>query len=259
MVDYLLQVFRPFVSEGRADSTLTVEGRGDRVMGTVDGEIVLGPSSPAQFVALAVWWVNQRSIEAPWPELLIHAGVVALDGRAVLIPGAPDAGKSTLTAALVRAGFDYLSDEAARVDLRTGRILPFPRTLTLDARSLELLAPGGIPIVPIDAGAFPGLVQVGAHVPVSALRPDVRVPTQAVPGLVVVPHDGGSLGAAARLAPPRAALTHLVDASFNIRSLGSAAFRWIAGVAADVPCLDLARADPAASPAVVREALLHGA
>ena len=36
--------------------------------------------------------------------IFLHCGVIAIDGRALLLPGRSFAGKTTLTAALVRAG-----------------------------------------------------------------------------------------------------------------------------------------------------------
>jgi hypothetical protein len=56
----------------------------------------------------------------------VHAGAVAWAGRAIILPGRPDIGKSTLTAALVRAGAKYLSDEFALV-ADDARIHPFPK------------------------------------------------------------------------------------------------------------------------------------
>lgn len=51
------------------------------------------------------------------PDLtFVHAGVVAHHGRAILLPGASFAGKSTLVAALVREGAAYYSDEFALID-----------------------------------------------------------------------------------------------------------------------------------------------
>ncbi len=60
----------------------------------------------------------------------VHAGAVARDGRAIVLPGVPAAGKSTLTAALTRAGATYLSDEYAPIDGR-GRVHPFPKPLSI--------------------------------------------------------------------------------------------------------------------------------
>ncbi|HWE61696.1 MAG TPA: hypothetical protein VHB98_08300, partial [Chloroflexota bacterium] len=62
--------------------------------------------------------------------LFVHAGVVGWRGRAILIPGWSRAGKSTLVAALLRAGATYYSDEYAVLDAR-GRVHPFPRPLSL--------------------------------------------------------------------------------------------------------------------------------
>ncbi len=62
--------------------------------------------------------------------LFVHAGVVAWRGRAILMPGRSLAGKSTLTAALVRLGATYFSDEYAVLDER-GRVHPFGKPLSL--------------------------------------------------------------------------------------------------------------------------------
>src|SRR5579884_708898 len=48
--------------------------------------------------------------------VFVHAGVVAHDGGAILIPAASRAGKSTLVAALLERGAHYLSDEYAVLD-----------------------------------------------------------------------------------------------------------------------------------------------
>src|SRR2546421_4641159 len=62
--------------------------------------------------------------------LFVHAGVVGWRGRAVVLPGRSFAGKSTLVAALVRAGATYYSDEYAVFD-RAGRVHPYARPLCL--------------------------------------------------------------------------------------------------------------------------------
>jgi len=62
----------------------------------------------------------------------VHAGVVGWQGRAILLPGRTLAGKTTLTAALARAGACYFSDEYAVLDAE-GWVHPFRKPLSLRA------------------------------------------------------------------------------------------------------------------------------
>lgn len=69
-------------------------------------------------------WVAEHAAD----RIFVHAGVVAIGGRAVLLPGRSMHGKTTLTAALLRAGAAYGSDEYA-VLTPDGRVHPYPRPL----------------------------------------------------------------------------------------------------------------------------------
>jgi hypothetical protein len=62
--------------------------------------------------------------------LFVHAGVVGWRGRAIVLPGNSYTGKTSLIAALVRAGATYYSDEYAVFD-REGRVHPFARPLQI--------------------------------------------------------------------------------------------------------------------------------
>lgn len=62
--------------------------------------------------------------------ILVHAGVVAFGGHAVLLPGRSGSGKSTLVDRLVREGATYLSDEYAAID-PSGLIHPYARPIAL--------------------------------------------------------------------------------------------------------------------------------
>jgi len=62
--------------------------------------------------------------------VFVHAGVVAHRGRAILLPGTSFAGKTTLVAALVRAGATYYSDEFAPLDAE-GLVHPYAKPLSL--------------------------------------------------------------------------------------------------------------------------------
>jgi hypothetical protein len=65
--------------------------------------------------------------------VFVHAGVVGWRGQAVVIPGRSFSGKTTLTAALVKAGCAYYSDEYAVFD-PSGRVHPYARLLGIRDR-----------------------------------------------------------------------------------------------------------------------------
>lgn len=62
--------------------------------------------------------------------VFIHAGAVGWQGRAIVIPGRSYSGKTSLVAALVRAGATYYSDEYAVLDME-GRVHPYPQPLAV--------------------------------------------------------------------------------------------------------------------------------
>lgn len=65
------------------------------------------------------------------PEVIfVHAGAVGHNGKAIVLPGSSFAGKTTLVAALIRAGALYLSDEFAVID-RDGLVHPYAKPLSI--------------------------------------------------------------------------------------------------------------------------------
>lgn len=63
-------------------------------------------------------------------DVYVHAGVVGIGGRALVVPGRSHAGKSTLIMALVQAGATYYSDEFA-VIRPDGSLAAFARAVQL--------------------------------------------------------------------------------------------------------------------------------
>jgi serine kinase of HPr protein (carbohydrate metabolism regulator) len=52
--------------------------------------------------------------------VVLHAGAVSLNGRAIVLAGPTGSGKTSLAAWFVANGFRYLSDEVAVLGLRPG-------------------------------------------------------------------------------------------------------------------------------------------
>lgn len=111
-------------------------------------------------------------------DVFVHAGVVAWNGVAILLPGRSLAGKSTLVHELVCAGATYLSDEYARVT-STGDIAPYPRPLQLrTAAGRRLVDPHTVGCV-AEAPCAAGLVVFTHHRTGAAFEPVVVPPAQA--------------------------------------------------------------------------------
>ena len=87
--------------------------------------------------------------------LFVHAGVVGWNDGAIVIPGRTHAGKSSLVAALVRAGATYYADEYALLD-EEGLVYPFARALGIrddtgrrrrvDPRAIGDVGDGPLPV-----------------------------------------------------------------------------------------------------------------
>lgn len=64
------------------------------------------------------------------PFLFVHAGVVGWQGKAIIIPGRSMSGKTSLIAALIKAGAEYYSDEYAVFD-ESGHVHPYLKPLSI--------------------------------------------------------------------------------------------------------------------------------
>jgi len=74
----------------------------------------------------------------------IHGAALLCGDTGMLVVGRSGAGKSTLSMALARRGFALASDDVALADPDTLEILPIPRCIHLDDRSVALLVEDGL-------------------------------------------------------------------------------------------------------------------
>jgi len=93
--------------------------------------------------SVRLWRVGSRAELLPWLEaevvhwllrrlaryVQLHAAVVERSGRALLVVGGPDAGKTSLACAMALAGWGVMSDEVALVEPRGTVVAAFPRAL----------------------------------------------------------------------------------------------------------------------------------
>lgn len=182
------------------------------------------------FAAL-VWHVNRRVIAESQDRLLIHASAAAHGDAGLLFPAAMEAGKTTLVAGLVRAGLSYVTDEAVAIDLRSGLVEPFPRSLSVDEGSWHVLADLEPSVPPEVADYLRGQWQV----PPDSIRPGA-VAGPCRPRFVITPQYRA--GSTTRLEPlGRAdAVRTMAENAFNFRSHGRAALHLLADVARQSSC-----------------------
>jgi len=97
----------------------------------------LAPDQLAPMIKALVWQACVRET----PHVLnIHAGAVADGERCILLPGRPGSSKSTLSAALGRSGYTYLSDEVALLAAPDLRVLPVPLAMCVKSTGWDVLA-----------------------------------------------------------------------------------------------------------------------
>lgn len=113
-----------------------------------DGTRLLLSQTAGTLVAFFGWHLNQRMVDLTCRDhVVLHAAAATRAGVTLVLPGAEEHGKTTTVAGLLRAGWDYVTDEAVAVDPGTLWLTPFPKALSLDK--------GAWPLFP-ELGPAPG-------------------------------------------------------------------------------------------------------
>jgi hypothetical protein len=147
--------------------SLTVLGSPEAGFRLLRGQEQLTVGGPLQIITRALSEINTAAV-AGLSLFAVHSGVIGGPAGAVAFPAPSGAGKSTMTAACLMAGFDYLSDEAL-ILTDEGIVVPYPKPLSLSLKTRRLLGlgdgsvPGGeleeVAMTPADLGASIGPAQ----------------------------------------------------------------------------------------------------
>lgn len=187
-----------------------------------------------------VWEVNREAARAGGEHLLFHAGAVEVDGVGVLLPGASGSGKSTLVAGLVRHGFGYLTDELVAVHMGNGRLLPYPKPITVKPGSFRVLG-----AMDPDVGPTSGRQPWAGHEWQVAVGDAVGRPIGAActPGVVVLPHYDAEVETALTPLSDTDAFFALALHAVNLMAHGSDGTRVLGQLAKGCRCFSLTMSD----------------
>jgi HprK-related kinase A len=168
--------------------------------------------------------------------VILHAAVVEKNGYAVIFPGQPGAGKSTLCAALVLRGWRLLSDEMAVIDVSSHQLIPVPRPISLKNESIEVIRSfsPNLTLGPIAKDTSKGTV-THVKVPQNSIRQSTIL---ANPAFIVKPNY--TTGAVSSLEEKHSGemFMHLIQNAFNYSVLGEAAFETLGEIVNRCHCYE---------------------
>ena len=217
----------------------------DAVELRVDGDPQGRSATAAGIVGTIVGSLN-RSAAATSPHVLVHAGAVERDGVGVVLPAPMESGKTTLTAGLVRAGFRYLSDEAAAFDRATHALVPYPKPLSIDQGSWSLFPE----LEPHEPFPDDGYKAHQWQVPPTDIRPDA-VGAGCPAGFVLFPTYVEGADTTLEPVPRAAALVELAKNTFRFDREGRPTFTLLAEVLRSVEVFRLTVGDLDAAVGVI--------
>ena len=210
-----------------------------------DCSAIVRRDSWAYVVAALVSEMNRGAVEA-FEGFAVHAGVVAADGGAIAFPADSGDGKSTLTAACLQAGFEYVSDEALCIDYGTAAVVPYPKPLMLSAESEALVGNPSL-TVPLE----------GDHVEAALLPEDLgsRAATGDLRLVDVVQLQRASGPPRLHELPAADVVGMLLGRSFNHYKHPREAFDLVTGLARECRAWRLEYDDPRAAAALMLDRL----
>mgnify|MGYP001817061777 CR=1 FL=1 len=109
---------------------------GQAVIHTPDQSFPL--ESPSLLPSLAHGLILRHTLAQVSSHVLFHAASLSYQEKGIILAADSGCGKTTLALALVRQGFQFLSDEVAALAFPAGELAPYPRCLWVRAGTYQL-------------------------------------------------------------------------------------------------------------------------
>ena len=190
-------------------------------LGLEDG-VPFTECAPGALLAHLEWAINWCVASRAHHYLMLHAAVIERNGHALLLPGQPGAGKSTLCAWLIHRGWRLLSDEFTLIRDRELTIDPLPRLIPLKNESIALIREH------VPAATFGPCIPGTRKGTVSHLSPPLdhlrRMAQTARPRWVVFPQYDADASPEFSALHPAECFSQLTQNAFNYTVLGREAF-----------------------------------
>ena len=215
------------------------------------GQTVVATGRLDRALSVLLWHVNTEVVRrstARYP--LVHAAAAVWDGAAVLLPAAPESGKTTTVAGLIDgAGFGYLTDEAVAIDPETLVAQPYPKPLSIDRGSWDVLPQ----LRPAHSDWVTGQWQV----PAGSIRPNTVAKAAPIRFVVEPAYDPD---ATTRLEPmARAAmLVRLADSTFDFQAAPERNLAVLARVVEQADCYRLPISELGGGIQLIKKLLTQG-
>lgn len=247
----------PQPQDGLCDVTVRLEPekpwrRWVRPSVAIKGDYILPDAAPMALrhgLLAAEMGMNLQMALGQKSYLLLHAASAEKDGRAVIMTGESGAGKSTLAALLGERGWRLMGDEFALLDLTSGRLLPFPRAVSLKNGAIRVMEER------VAADRFGPRMENTPKGVIRHMRPNAqalsRMGEGATPVLILFPRFGEAQ--ALRAVGQAEVFMRLTQASTNYVSLGSAGFEALTGLIAACPAVAIDYPDAETATAMVEE------
>ncbi|TCV84158.1 HprK-related kinase A [Sulfurirhabdus autotrophica] len=207
-----------------------------QVLFSFDNRIPFKPLPLDQAFPMLEWGMNWCVSGHSHQYLILHAAVLEMQGRAVILPAPPGSGKSTLCAALANRGWRLLSDELTLISKAGGALVPLCRPVSLKNQSIQVIR-NFEPTAVLSRAVRDTVKGTVAH-----MKPPATSVAQsqltAMPAWIVFPKYQAGAETQLAMQPKSRAFMQMIENAFNYSLLGAQGFHMMTDLIDRCDCYD---------------------